>query len=115
MINDASLKIILADFGLHLDELGEADGAVDVVPHLFVTFGLEVNEARQVLLFKLVHAVLGQLQAKLPIFHLEFGLGCNPVSFGVECFKIDDFFEIFPDLHELFEVEVNNHQKIVNV
>lgn len=95
--------------------MGETDGAVDVVPHLFVTFGLEVNEARQILLFKLVHAVFCQLQAKLPIFHLEFGLGCNPVSFGVESLEIDDFFKVLSDLHEFFKVEVNNHQKIVYV
>ena len=57
MINDASLEVILADFGLHLDELAETNRAVDVVPHLFVAFGLEVNEARQVFLLKFVHAV----------------------------------------------------------
>ena len=72
IVNDASLKVIFADFGLHLDELGEADGAVDVVAHFFVTFGLEVDEARQILFFKLVHAVLGQLQTQFIIFHLEF-------------------------------------------
>lgn len=115
MVNDASLKVILAYFGLHLDELCETDGAVDIVPHLFVTFGLEVNEARKVLLFEFVHAVLSQLQAKLPIFHLKLRLSYNPVSFDVECLEIDDLFEVFPDLHKLFEVEVNDHQEIVNI
>lgn len=59
MINNASLKVILADFWFHFDELGKTYCAIDVVTHFFVAFGLEVDEARQVLLFKFVHAVLG--------------------------------------------------------
>lgn len=57
MINDASLKVIFTDFWLHLDELAEANSTVDVVAHLLVAFGFEVNESRQVFILKFVHAI----------------------------------------------------------
>lgn len=58
MINDTSLKIVFTDFGLHLDELVEADHAVDIITRFLVALGFEVNKSRQVFLLEFVHAVL---------------------------------------------------------
>jgi hypothetical protein len=57
MVDNASLKIVLADIRLHFDQLIKTNDTVYIVSYLFIAFRLQINKPWKIFFPNFLHAI----------------------------------------------------------